>query len=118
MRLALDEADLSSPAGRDRALDEVVPVLAAMRESISRNELARLVGDRLDADERRALFHLSGLETRNFGLMPPRVTLREPLMAAGRETEDDEGADEIPGHSARHARRMREIPLRILQGRS
>jgi DNA primase len=50
VRLALDEADLSSPAGRDRALDEVVPVLAAMRESISRSELARLVADRLDAD--------------------------------------------------------------------
>ena len=30
-----------SPAGRDRALDEVVPVLAAMGESISRDELAR-----------------------------------------------------------------------------
>ena len=50
VRLALDEADLSSPAGRDRALDEVVPVLAAMQESISRTELARLVAGRLDAD--------------------------------------------------------------------
>ena len=50
VRLALDEADLSSPAGRDRALDEVVPVLAAMGESISRDELARLIADRLDAD--------------------------------------------------------------------
>ena len=50
VRLALDEADLSSPAGRDRALDEVVPVLAAMRESISRSELAREVADRLNAD--------------------------------------------------------------------
>ena len=50
MRVALDEADLSSPAGRDRALDEVVPVLVAMGESISRDELARVVADRLDAD--------------------------------------------------------------------
>jgi DNA primase len=50
VRWALDEADLSSPAGRDRALDEVVPVLAAMGESISRDELARLVANRLDAD--------------------------------------------------------------------
>ena len=37
----LDEADLSSPAGRDRALDEVVPVLASMADSITREELAR-----------------------------------------------------------------------------
>jgi DNA primase len=50
VRVALDEADLSTPVGRDRALDEVVPVLAAMGESISRDELARLVADRLDAD--------------------------------------------------------------------
>ncbi|MFL5892381.1 MAG: DNA primase [Solirubrobacterales bacterium] len=50
VRVALDEADLSSPTGRDRALDEVVPVLAAMGESISRDELARVVADRLNAD--------------------------------------------------------------------
>ena len=50
VRVALDEADLSSPTGRDRALDEVVPVLVGMGESISRDELARVVADRLDAD--------------------------------------------------------------------
>jgi DNA primase len=50
VRWVLDEADLSSPAGRDRALDEVVPVLGAMGESISRDELTRVVADRLDAD--------------------------------------------------------------------
>src|SRR4051794_19755045 len=50
VRAILDAADLASPAGRDRALDEAVPVLAAMGETISRDELAREVGDRLDAD--------------------------------------------------------------------
>jgi DNA primase len=50
VRVALDEADLSSAAGRDRALDEVMPVLAAMGESISRDELARVVANRLNAD--------------------------------------------------------------------
>jgi DNA primase len=50
VRTLLDEADLRSPAGRDRALDEVVPVLASMGDSISREELVREVGDRLDAD--------------------------------------------------------------------
>ena len=39
VRTLLDEADLSSPAGRDRALDEVVPVLASMADSITREEL-------------------------------------------------------------------------------
>ncbi len=50
VRVALDEADLASPTGRDRALDEVVPVLVGMGESISRDELARVVADRLNAD--------------------------------------------------------------------
>ena len=50
VRSALEYADLSTPAGRDRALDEIAPVLGAMGESISRDELVRLVADRLDAD--------------------------------------------------------------------
>jgi DNA primase len=58
--LALDEADLATPAGRDRALDEVVPVLAAMRESISRSELARVVADRLDADPGLVMRRVAG----------------------------------------------------------
>jgi DNA primase len=46
----LDDADLGSPAGRDRALDELVPVLAAMPDSITREDLMREVADRLSAD--------------------------------------------------------------------
>ncbi len=49
-RTLLDDADTSSPAGRDRALDEVVEVIAAMPDSITREELMREVADRLDAD--------------------------------------------------------------------
>jgi DNA primase len=50
VRTLLDDADTSSPAGRDRALDEVVEVIAAMPDSITREELMREVADRLDAD--------------------------------------------------------------------
>ncbi|HSI79103.1 MAG TPA: DNA primase [Solirubrobacterales bacterium] len=50
VRTLLAGADKSSPAGRDRALDEVVPVIAAMPESITRDELLREVADGLDAD--------------------------------------------------------------------
>jgi DNA primase len=46
----LDDGDLSSPPGRDRALDEVVAVIAAMPDSITREELMREVADRLGAD--------------------------------------------------------------------
>ena len=49
VRAILGDADLSTPAGRDRALDEVAPVLVGMGETITRQEMAREVGDRLDA---------------------------------------------------------------------
>ena len=62
VRTLLDEADLRSPAGRDRALDEVVPVLASMADSITRDELVREVGDRLDADPGLVSRRLAGAE--------------------------------------------------------
>ena len=62
VRVVLDEAELASPAGRDRALDEVVPVLVAMGESISRDELARVVADRLDADPGLVMRRVAGGE--------------------------------------------------------
>jgi DNA primase len=48
--LALDRADVSSPAERDRALAEVAPVLAGMGESASRDDLVRRVAERLDLE--------------------------------------------------------------------
>jgi len=50
VRTLLGEADLRSPAGRDRALDEIVPVIAAMGDTITREELMREAGERLAAD--------------------------------------------------------------------
>jgi DNA primase len=50
VRTLLADADTASPAGRDRALDEAVPVIAAMPDSITREELMREVADRLAAD--------------------------------------------------------------------
>jgi DNA primase len=49
-RAILADADLETPTGRDRALDEVVPVLRAMGETITRQELVSEVADRLDTD--------------------------------------------------------------------
>jgi DNA primase len=62
VRTLLDEADLASPTGRDRALDEVVPVLASMADSITRDELVREVGERLDADPSLVSRRLAGAE--------------------------------------------------------
>jgi DNA primase len=49
-RAILADADLETPTGRDRALDEVVPVLRAMGETITRQELVSEIADRLDTD--------------------------------------------------------------------
>jgi DNA primase len=46
----LDRTDVGSPTERDRALSEVAPILAAMGETVSRDELIRLVADRLDLE--------------------------------------------------------------------
>jgi len=48
--LVLDRTDAGSPAARDRALDEVAPVLAAMGETASRDDLVRKVAERLDLE--------------------------------------------------------------------
>jgi DNA primase len=48
--LVLDRTDVSSPAGRDRALTEVAPVLGAMGETASRDDLVRQVAERLDLE--------------------------------------------------------------------
>jgi DNA primase len=46
--LVLDRTDVASPVDRDRALGEVAPVLAAMGEGASREDLVRRVAERLD----------------------------------------------------------------------
>jgi DNA primase len=80
VRMLLEDADLGSPAGRDRALDEVVPVLRVMPESITREELEREVADRLDADP---------------GLVKRRLAERVE-RAARKERQDDGGAPSPP----------------------
>jgi DNA primase len=48
--LVLESTDTSSPAERDRALDEVAPIVAGMGEGASRDDLVRRVAERLDLE--------------------------------------------------------------------
>jgi DNA primase len=48
--LVLDRTDAASPAERDRALGEAAPILAAMGETASRDDLVRQVAERLDLE--------------------------------------------------------------------
>jgi DNA primase len=47
----IDRADLSSSAGKDRALAELTPIFSAAEPSAERDEQLRLVADRLDLSE-------------------------------------------------------------------
>src|SRR5687768_5740209 len=47
-RRVLAEADLSTPHGRDRALEAVRPIVAGVRRPATRDELVSYVSDRLD----------------------------------------------------------------------
>jgi DNA primase len=48
--LVLERTDVGSPAERDRALNEVAPIMAGMGESASRDDLVRRVAERLDLE--------------------------------------------------------------------
>jgi DNA primase len=48
--LVLERTDVSSPAERDRALNEVAPILAGMGETASRDDLVRRVAGALDLE--------------------------------------------------------------------
>ena len=94
----LDDADLSSPTGRDRALDEVVGVIGAMPDSITREELMREVGGRLDADP---------------GLVARRVTgAGKSRRVEAARTPDDPGPEQVrEAPRPLNARERRELAL-------
>ncbi|HET7052528.1 MAG TPA: DNA primase [Solirubrobacterales bacterium] len=66
--LVLDGTDVSSPAERDRALNEVAPIMAGMGETASRDDLVRRVAGRLDLEP---------------ALVMGRVTAAQPLSGGG-----------------------------------
>ena len=68
--LVLGRTDAGSPAERDRALDEVAPILAGMGESASREELVRQVAERLDLEP---------------AMVMGRVVAAQPLSGGGEE---------------------------------
>jgi DNA primase len=85
----LDDADLATPDGRDRALNEVIPVLKAMPDSITRDELMRDVGERLGADP--------GLVARRLAAAPrPRPAATTVRSASGSPGDDPSAAEASP----------------------
>ncbi len=80
VRAILGDADLSTPPGRDRALDEVVPVLVGMGETITRQEMVREIADRLDAPPEM----VAGRMRSGAGSRPPSVPQQSEAAAPSR----------------------------------
>ncbi len=91
-----------SPAGRDQALDEVVPVLGAMGDSITRDELVREVADRLDVDP--------ALVTRRMAASRSATAPRRDGARRSRPVGDAGDGDPGPA-AARRPSRPRPLPL-------
>jgi DNA primase len=81
--LVIDRTDVASPVERDRALDEVAPVLAAMGETASRDDLVRQVAERLDLEP---------------AMVMGRVVSARPL--SGGEAEPERGGGSRAGAAA------------------
>jgi DNA primase len=109
VRTLLDDADLASPAGRDRALDEVVEVIAGMPDSITREELMREVGGKLDADPGLVARRVSG--ARRSGRSPSQQ--RASTAAHGDPGPQPDGGEAQPAEAPRQlsSRERRELAL-------
>jgi DNA primase len=74
--LVLDGTDVASPAERDRALNEVAPILGGMGETASRDDLVRRVAERLDLEPAMVMGRLVAAR-------PPSGGPAEPASRAG-----------------------------------
>jgi DNA primase len=84
--LVLDRTDVASPAERDRALGEVAPVLAAMGETASRDDLVRRVAERLDLEPAMVMGRLVAARPASGGPEPPPGAGRTAPVQTPRQT--------------------------------
>jgi DNA primase len=85
--MVLDRTDPGSPAERDRALEEVAPILAGMGESASRDELVRQVAERLDLEPAMVMGRVVASQPPSGGPAETAMRVRGPQPAARRTAE-------------------------------
>jgi DNA primase len=95
----LAAGDHSSPEGRDRMIDELRPVFAALAPSAMRMELTRLVAGRLELPESLAETLLAGAQ-RSVGGAHARGAAPAPSSGPGREREASGAARGDPASAA------------------
>jgi DNA primase len=74
VHIVIDRSDLSSSAGKDRALAELTPIFAATEPSAERDEQMRLVADRLDLSEHLLAPLMARPSARRFERSPGAVS--------------------------------------------
>jgi DNA primase len=84
--LVLDRTDMSSPAERDRALAELAPILAAIGEGASRDDLVRLVAERLELDPALGMGRLTAAQPLSGGAQAPDPRAAVPQRPRGELT--------------------------------
>ena len=84
--LVLDGTDIGSPAERDRALGELAPILAAMGEGASRNDLVRLVAERLELEPALVMGRLTAARPLSGGTHGPDPRAAAPPRPRGELT--------------------------------
>ncbi len=94
--LVLDGTDVASPVERDRALNEVAPILAVMGESASREDLVRRIAERLDLEPAMVMGRMVAATTASGGTEPP-----SPQRANGAPEEPQRRAIELTSRERR-----------------
>ena len=82
-RRVLADADLSTPHGRDRALEAVRPILTGVRRPATRNELVSYVSDRLDVPASNVVTELRPVAVPSAGAAPPQTVQAVDAIARG-----------------------------------
>jgi DNA primase len=87
--LVLDGTDVASPVERDRALNEVAPILGGMGESASRDDLVRRVAERLDLEPAMVMGRVVAARPASGGTEapPPQRTTGAPATPPRRAVE-------------------------------
>ncbi|MCW2988233.1 MAG: primase [Solirubrobacterales bacterium] len=85
--LVLDRTDVASPVARDQALNEVAPILGAMGESASRDDLVRQVAERLDLEPAMVMGRIVAARPASGGTEQAPVAAGAPAPAPRRIAE-------------------------------
>jgi DNA primase len=100
-RAVVEDADLSTPAGKDQALSELIPVLHEMGESFTRQELIREIAEPLDSTP-----ELIARKMQAYAANPDQSSRRPASSADGHRTQTPNRPRRAPTPEEEHEYKM------------